>query len=180
MQRALEEEALMVQSKIWKSPVCSCFALTLALLFAVFLWATEVRSAEPVQQDESAKSGAAGGLSQGYSKEIMMKGKVVVVSKALADKIRADNSIVMAAVTVKASLDKRRKGNGYRIVAVDKGSLAQKLGILKNDIVQEVNGFKLVSADDVNQAQERFMDATDLEVRIIRKGRARILYYAVR
>jgi type II secretory pathway component PulC len=110
----------------------------------------------------------------------MMKGKVVVVSKALADKIRADNSIVMAAVTVKASLDKRRKGNGYRIVAVDKGSLAQKLGILKNDIVQEVNGFKLVSADDVNQAQERFKDATDLEVRIIRKGRARTLYYAVR
>ena len=170
----------MVQSKIWKSHVCSCFALTLALLFAVFLWAPEVRSAEPVQQEESARGVGAGGLSQDYSKEITRKGKVVVVSKALADKIRADNSIVMAAVTVKASLDKRRKGNGYRIVAVDKGSLAQKLGILKNDIVQELNGLKLVSADDVNQAQERFKDATDLEVRIIRKGRVRTLYYAVR
>jgi hypothetical protein len=178
--RACEGEAFMIQSKLRKSPVCGHFALALALLFSIFLRAPEVRSAEPVQQEESAKGGGPASLSEDYSKEITRKGRVVVVNKALADRIRADNSTVMAAVTVKASLDKRRKGNGYKIVAVDKGSLAEKLGILKDDVVQEVNGLKLISADDVNQVQERFKDETDFKVKIIRKDRVRTLYYAVR
>jgi C-terminal processing protease CtpA/Prc len=146
----------------------------------MLLGVPELRSAEPSQQDEHSKVAGAAGLSQDYSKEITRKGKIVIVNKVLADKVKADSSIVTVALTIKASLDKRGRGNGYRIVAVDNGSLAQKLGILKNDVVQEVNGQKLISSDDVNKAEERFKDATDFKVKIIRKGRVRELSYAIR
>ncbi len=169
----------MAEPNIWKSKVLLGAA---ALVFACFLllpWA-RVLSEEIPSQGKEGKSGSTIGSSEDYSKEITRKGKTVVVSKMLADKIRADNSIVMSAVTVKASVDKRGKGSGYKIVAVDRGSLAQKLGIVKNDIIQEVNGLKLVSSDDLNTAEERFRDSTDFKVKIQRKGRVQTLYYAIR
>jgi S1-C subfamily serine protease len=170
----------MRQSKILKSIECCWIKVAFVFLLLTLLAAPGLRSAESSLQGESSKGTAAASPSQEYSKEIARKGKVVVISRMLADKIRADSSIVTAAVTVKASLDKRGKGNGYLIVAVDKGSLAQKLGILKNDVIQEVNGLKLVSADDVNKAEEKFRDSTDFKVKIIRKGRVTNLYYAIR
>ena len=155
-------------------------AMTLFLAGFPFLCAQQVRSDETPPQEKSAKAGPAGDLSQNYLKEITRKGKTIIVTRMLADKMKADNSIVVSAITVKASVDKRGKGNGYRIVAVDRGSLAEKLGILKNDVIQEVNGLKLVSFDDINDAEARFKDATDLKVKVLRKGRVQILYYAVR
>jgi S1-C subfamily serine protease len=170
----------MTGSKIRKSIKWRCVTPAFVFLSLMFLTAPELRSAEASPQVESTKGVGAVRLSQDYSKEITRKGKVVVVSRMLANKIKADSSIVTAALTVKASLDKRGKGNGYRIVAVDKGSLAQKLGILKNDIIQEVNGLKLVSSDDIKQAEERFKDSADFRVKIIRKGRVGNLYYEIR
>jgi S1-C subfamily serine protease len=169
----------MTGSRIRKNIKCRCITPAFVVLLLMFLSAPGIRSAEASSQDESTKGAGATSLSQDYSKEITRKGKVVVVSRMLADKIRADSGTVTAALTIKASLDKRGKGNGYRIVAVDKGSLAQKLGILKDDIIQEVNGLKLVSSEDIKQAEERFKDSTDFKVKIIRKGRVRNLYYAI-
>jgi S1-C subfamily serine protease len=171
---------LILQLKIRKIQACYCVVLAVFLLFPVFLWGQQVKSSASPSQEKFVKGGTVGALSQDYSKEITRKGKTVVVSKMLADKIRADSTIVMSAVTVKASLDKRGKGNGYKIVAVDKGSLAEKMGIHTNDIIQEVNGQKLISSDDINHAEERFKDSTQFKLKIIRKGRTAILYYEIR
>jgi S1-C subfamily serine protease len=170
----------MLLSKIRKNQIICWTILSFLLSFPISSRGQEGQPAAPAGQDASLRAGAASGVKKDYSKEIMRKGRTVIISRVLADKIKEDNSIVMAAVTVKASLDRNGKGNGYKIVAVDKGSLAQKLGVVKNDVVQEVNGQKLVSSDDVKRAEEKFKDSNEFEVKIIRKGRSKTLYYAIR
>ena len=113
-------------------------------------------------------------------KEIRNDGKTIFVSKALVDKIRADNSIIMSAVAVKAASDRSGKAQGFQVVSVDRGSLAEKMGIAPNDIVQEVNGLSVRTSDDVKKAQGNFNRADRFEVKVLRGGQARILYYEIK
>jgi len=115
-----------------------------------------------------------------YSKDIRKEGNAVVMSKALADKIRADNSVVLSAIAVKASLDDKGQSNGFKIVAVDKDSVADKMGLAANDILQEVNGRKLKTADDLKNAQDAFKNTAKFEVKVLRNNQAKMLHYEVK
>jgi len=115
-----------------------------------------------------------------YSKDIRKEGNTVVVSKALADKIRVDNSVVLSSVAVKASLDNNGQSNGFKIVAVDRGSIAEKMGIAANDIIQEVNGRKLTASDDGKKAQESFKNTSKFEVKVLRGKQTKMLHYEVK
>jgi type II secretory pathway component PulC len=115
-----------------------------------------------------------------YSKDIRKEGNAVIMSKALADKIRADNSVVLSAVAVKASVDDKGQSNGFKIVAVDRESIAEKMGLVANDILQEVNGRKLKTSDDLKNAQDAFKNASRFEVKVLRKNQAKMLYYEVK
>ena len=79
-------------------------------------------------------------------KEIRREGSVTRISKSLAERLKADNSMIMSAVAVKPSPE------GVKVVAVDKGSIAQQMGIAPNDTLQEVNGHKLGSTEDMRQS----------------------------
>lgn len=114
------------------------------------------------------------------TKEIKTDGNKVIISKALADQIRADNSVIMSQVAIKGSLDGKGKSNGFKIVSVDRGSVAEKIGIRTNDIVQEVNGFALRSSDDLKKAQQTFKNSGKFEVKILRGGQTKTLYYEIR
>ena len=115
-----------------------------------------------------------------YMKDVKKEGNAIVISKTLIEKIEKDNSIIMSAVAVKGSLDKQGKANGFKIVSVDKGSLAEKIGVTTNDVVQEVNGFKLNNSNDVNKAQQTFKNATKFEVKVLRGNKPKTLYYEIR
>jgi type II secretory pathway component PulC len=115
-----------------------------------------------------------------YSKDIRKEGNAVIMSKALADKIRADNSVVLSAVAVKASVDDKGQSNGFKIVAVDRESIAEKMGLVANDILQEANGRKLKTSDDLKNAQNAFKNTSKFEVKVLRKNQAKMLYYEVR
>jgi type II secretion system protein C len=114
------------------------------------------------------------------AKEIRSEGKTIVVSKALIDKIRADTSIVMSTVAVKAALDRTGKADGFQVVSVDRGSIAEKMGIAPNDIVQEVNGLSIKNSEDIKKAQGTFNNSNKFEVKVLRGGQSRTLYYEIK
>ncbi len=114
------------------------------------------------------------------SAEIKKEGNKVILSKSLAERIRANNSLVMAAVAVKASKDGQGKPNGYQVVSVDRGSLAEKIGIQADDIVQEINGVRIANPDDLNKMANRWKNESKFEVKVLRKGSAETLFYEIR
>ena len=115
-----------------------------------------------------------------YSNDIRKDGNTVVVSKALADKIRSDNSVVLSAIAVKGSVDSNGQSNGFKIVAIDRGSIAEKMGLLANDILQEVNGRKLSALDDGKKAQESFKNTSKFEVKVLRGNQTKTLFYEIK
>jgi type II secretory pathway component PulC len=114
------------------------------------------------------------------TKEIKTDGRTVVISKTLASQIRADTNVILSHVAVKGSLDSSGKSNGFKIVSIDKGSIAEKAGIRANDIIQEVNGIPLSSSDDIKKAQEMYKNSGKFEVKILRGNQTKMLYYEIR
>ena len=115
-----------------------------------------------------------------YSKDVKKEGKTTVLSKSLADRIKSDNTVVMSSIAIKLSTDAAGKANGYKVVSVDKGSLANKLGIMQDDVLQEVNGFQLKNAEDAKKAHETLRNASKLEVKVLRRGKVETLRYEIR
>lgn len=114
---------------------------------------------------------------------IKREGKRVIISKDLAERAKVDRAFVnslASTVAVKVNVDSRGNANGFQVVSVDKGSVAEKLGIQPGDVIQEVNGFRLTTQDEVNQAFEALKDARTFEVKILRRGKPAVLYYEIR
>ncbi len=142
-------------------------------------------SAVPVQSQKKdeptlAKKEQAASKSADYSKEITKEGKTTIVSQSLADQLKNDNRTLMSSLAIKISTDEAGKPNGYKVVSVDKGSLASKLGIMPDDVLQEVNGLQLMSADDAKKAYESLRNASKLQVKVIRRGKVETLSYEIR
>ncbi|MCX8021927.1 MAG: hypothetical protein N2745_04055 [Syntrophorhabdaceae bacterium] len=144
------------------------------LLFVYFLFITIVLPLYGKEIDTLKKRNV------DYAKEIKKRGNVTIVSKTLAEQVKADNTLITAYMAVKASRDTKGRQNGFRIVEVDKGSLPERLGVKVNDIFQEVNGYKLYSEEDVKRAEAALRDETNFRLKILRGGKARTLYFEIR
>jgi len=107
-------------------------------------------------------------------KGIRKEGSVTLIPKSLADRLKANNNIVMSSVAIKASND------GLKVVAVDQGSLAQKIGIAPDDTLQEINGYKLNSSEDMNKVYDQLKNVTSFEVKLLRGGQPQTLRYEIR
>jgi type II secretory pathway component PulC len=107
-------------------------------------------------------------------KGIRKEGSVTLIPKVLAERLKKDNNIVMSSIAVKAADD------GLKVVAVDQGSIAQKIGIAPNDTLQEVNGHKLNASEDMNKVYDELKDVTTFEVKLLRSGRPETLRYEIR
>ncbi len=106
--------------------------------------------------------------------DIKRDGSVTRISRALADRLKADGNTLMSSIAIKPVAD------GVKVVAVDQGSIAQKMGIAPDDTLQEVNGKKLSSANDMNQVYEALKNATAFEVKVLRGGKSETLRYEIR
>ena len=106
--------------------------------------------------------------------EIKKEGSITRISKSLAEKLKSDNNMIMSSIAVKPAPD------GVKVVAVDQGSIAQKMGIAPNDTLQEVNGHRLSSTADMNEIYESLKNATDFEVKVLRRGKSETLRYQIR
>jgi type II secretory pathway component PulC len=140
----------------------------------------QVVKSQEVDKPKTEKKGAQVPTAAELGKEIRSEGRTIVVSKALLDKIRADNSIIMSSVAVKAAIDRNGKSEGFQVVSIDRGSLAEKIGIAPNDIVQEVNGYSVKTSEDIKKAQGTFNSSNKFEVKVLRGGQTRTLYYEVK
>lgn len=131
--------------------------------------------ATPVAQQHTGGRVRTGSLNLDKEvKEIKKEGGVTLIPKSLAEKVKANNNIVMSSIAVKAAND------GLKVVAVDRGSLAQKMGISPDDTLQEVNGHKLDSSENMNKVFEALKDATRFEVKVMRRGKPETLRYEIR
>jgi type II secretory pathway component PulC len=150
------------------------FAVILKLFTPVY---QRTAGTQPIATPDTLRpqKGAAGKID--LSKEIKgirKEGGVTLIPKSLADKLKADNNMVMSSVAVKAS------DNGLKVVAVDQGSIAQKIGIAPDDTLQEINGHKLNASGDMNKLYDELKNATDFEVTVLRRGQQETLRYEIR
>ena len=143
------------------------FAIVLKLFSSVY-----ERSQNRPAGPQPAARPAAGKID--LSKEIKKQGSVVKISKSLAERLKADNTMIMSSVAVKPSPE------GVKIVAVDKGSLAQQIGLMPDDTLQEVNGRKLGSTEDMKGVYDSLKNTADFDITVLRKGRRETLRYQIR
>jgi type II secretory pathway component PulC len=115
-----------------------------------------------------------------YGKEIKKEGKTTVIAKSLAEKMKNDNTSIISSIAIKLSTDASGKPNGYKVASVENGSLAQKLGIMTDDVLQEVNGYQLKTAEDTKKAQDALKSASRFEVKVLRQGKPETLRYEIR
>jgi type II secretory pathway component PulC len=108
------------------------------------------------------------------NKEIRREGNITLISKSLAEKLKTNNTSVMSSITVKVS------SNGLKVVTVDRGSIAQKVGIMPDDMLQEVNGYRINSSQDLDKVYQTLKNALVFEVRVLRKGKPETLRYEIR
>lgn len=141
--------------------------------------ATPIQTAKKEEAKPSGKDQTAP-KAVDYSKDVKKEGKTVVISKSLANRIKSDNTIVMSSLAIKLSTDAAGKPNGYKVASVDKGSLASKLGIMQDDVLQEVNGFQLKTTEDAKKAHEMLRNTSNLEVKVLRRGKVETLRYEIR
>jgi membrane-associated protease RseP (regulator of RpoE activity) len=106
--------------------------------------------------------------------EITREGSVIRISRSLAERLKADKNLIMYSIAVKLG------ANGVKIVSVDRGSIAQRMGIAPGDTIREVNGRALSSTEDMSGVYEALKDATSFDVRILRRGRSKILRYEIK
>jgi type II secretory pathway component PulC len=104
-------------------------------------------------------------------KGIRKEGATTLISKSLAERLKPNNSMVMSSIAVKVAAD------GLKVVAVDHGSVAQRMGIAPDDTLQEVNGYKLNSSQDMNKVYEALKNATQFNLKVLRRGKSETLRY---
>ena len=124
-------------------------------------------------QDAGAKAGTRP-AKEGQGGDISKEGSLTVISKSLAQKLKTDNNVIMSSIAVKPGSD------GLKVVTVDRGSIAERIGIAPDDTIQEVNGHTLGSSEDVSAIYEALKNATDFEVRVLRGGKPETLRYEIR
>ena len=105
---------------------------------------------------------------------IRRMGSITLVSRPLAERLKADNTLITYSIAVKLG------PNGVKIVSVDRGSIAQRLGIAPGDTLRSVNGRKLSSTEDMSLVYEALKNETSFEVRVLRKGKPKTLRYEIR
>jgi type II secretory pathway component PulC len=132
--------------------------------------------AQPLQDAGSARKAAPVGKADlsNEMKGIRKEGSVTLIPKALAERLKKDNNIVMSSIAVKAAND------GLIVVAVDQGSIAQKIGIAPNDTLQEINGYKLDASGDMSKVYDQLKNDTTFDVKVLRSGRPETLHYEIR
>ncbi len=112
-----------------------------------------------------------------YARGVTRQGRVVVVSKELAEAAKKDPVIVFTTVAIKARVDRNGLLRAYEIVQADRGGIPHRLGFRAKDLITRVNG---IPAASILARQPALMDASRFEVRIIRKGKARKIVVEIR
>jgi type II secretory pathway component PulC len=147
-----------------------------AVVLKLFSPVQERASSPPKAATGTPKEGIDGKVKSNVDieKGIRKEGSVTIVSKSLAEWLKTNNNEFMSAIAVKAATD------GLKVVAVDRGSVAQRMGIASNDTLQEVNGFQLNSSQNLSKVYEALKNSTSFNIKVVRRGKLETLRYEIR
>jgi general secretion pathway protein C len=101
------------------------------------------------------------------------------IDRALVDKALANPMAIIKGARVVPSV-KDGKADGFKLYAIRKGSLADKLGLSNGDTLQAVNGFDLTSAEKALEVYTKLRESSSLDVSVSRRGKPVTIKYSVR
>ena len=112
-----------------------------------------------------------------WSRDIIRRGNLIIISKQLADQVRKNNDIILSTVAIKTRLDKDGRLDGFQLFQVDSGSIVEKMGFMPKDVLTGVNG---IPARDL-QANRQSLDSADrFDITIMRNGKEKRLGVEIR
>jgi len=91
----------------------------------------------------------------------------------------ASLSNMMKDIRVVPSFDEAKEPNGYRVASIRFGSLLDKLGLKRGDVVQTINGLPISDPDRAYQAYQQFKEETSVQIEVLRGGKPITLSYEI-
>jgi general secretion pathway protein C len=88
-------------------------------------------------------------------------------------------SSIMKDIRVVPSFDAAKEPNGYRVASIRFGSLLDKLGVKRGDIIQTINGLPISDPDRAYQAYQQFKEETSIQIEVLRGGQPMTLTYEI-
>jgi len=88
-------------------------------------------------------------------------------------------STMMRDIRVVPSFDAARQPNGYRVASIRYGSLLDKLGLKRGDVIQSINGLPISDPDRAYQAYQQLKDESSIQIDILRGSSPQTLTYEI-
>ena len=88
-------------------------------------------------------------------------------------------STMMRDIRVVPSFDAARQPNGYRVASIRYGSLLDKLGLKRGDVIQSINGLAISDPDRAYQAYQQLKDESSIQIDILRGSSPQTLTYEI-
>lgn len=88
-------------------------------------------------------------------------------------------SNMMRDIRVVPSFDAARRPNGYRVASIRYGSLLDKLGLKRGDVIQAINGLPISDPDRAYQAYQQLKDESSIQIDVLRNSRPITLTYEI-
>jgi len=88
-------------------------------------------------------------------------------------------STMMRDIRVVPSFDAARQPNGYRVASIRYGSLLDKLGLKRGDVIQSINGLPISDPDRAYQAYQQLKDESSIQIDVLRGSKPQTLTYEI-
>jgi general secretion pathway protein C len=101
------------------------------------------------------------------------------IDKSLINKV-LENPMAVAKNARVVPAIKNGKPDGFKLYAIKKDSVFDKMGLTNGDTLESINGFELTSADKALEVYTKVRDATSLQVDITRRGKPVTINYTIK
>lgn len=103
----------------------------------------------------------------------------VTMKRGLVDKVLANPMAIAKGARVVPAM-KNGAPVGFKLYAIRKGSVYERLGFQNGDTLARINGMELTSADKALEVYTKLREATSLEMEVTRRGKPVTLKYTIR
>ncbi len=126
---------------------------------------------------ETPAAGSDGDLDLGMIKKI--DDNNYEIDKALIAKVLENPMSVAKNARVVPAI-KNGKPDGFKLYAIRKDSVFDRMGLINGDTLESINGFGLTSAEAALEVYTKVRDATQLQVEVTRRGKSITLNYTIK
>ncbi|MEL6339103.1 MAG: type II secretion system protein GspC [Myxococcota bacterium] len=102
-----------------------------------------------------------------------------LVSKDYIDETMGNLSKVATQARIVPSF-KNGKANGFKLFSIKPNSIYQKIGLQNGDVIQKINGYTIDSPDKALEIYSKLKTSRDVNIELLRRGRATSKNYNIR